>query len=233
MSLEFDLVLPRREFELRLAANFGKELIGVFGPSGAGKTSFFNLLAGLERPSAGRIVLNGRILTDVEENLFVPVNKRRIGVVFQEKLLFPHLSVRDNLLFGRKYAKGPEIPLESVAELLDLTTLLDARPADISGGEAQRTAIGRALLSSPELLLMDEPFNAVDSALRRSILPYLKRLGNELDIPMLVISHDLPDIRRLTEKVYLIENGRSAGFGNAADLFDTCRGPEETRSLTG
>ena len=238
MSLRFDLTLPRRHFELRLAADFGKEMIGVFGPSGAGKTSFFNLLAGLARPTGGRIVLNGRVLTDVETGVFVPASKRRIGVVFQEKLLFPHLSVRENLLFGRKYAKDPRISLEAAAELLDLTALLDSRPAAVSGGEQQRTAIGRALLTSPELLLMDEPFNAVDLALRRSILPYLKRLKAELDIPVLVISHDLPDIQRLTDLVYLIENGRSTGFGRIMDLFDGRHGLEDngllnTFALTG
>ncbi len=220
MGLRFDLTLPRRNFELQLKAEFGNDMIGVFGPSGAGKTSFFNLLAGLERPTKGCIILNGRVLTDVEKGIYVPPNKRRGGVVFQEKLLFPHLNVRENLLFGERYAKEKKIDLKTVTELLDLASLLESRPDRISGGEQQRTALGRALLTSPDLLLMDEPFNAVDNELRLNILPYLKRLGDELDIPILVISHDLPDIQRLTDKIYLIEHGRSLGYGSIMDLFD-------------
>ena len=217
MSLVFDLTLPRRDFELSLQGEMGDTATGVFGPSGAGKTSFFSLLTGLETPASGRIVLNGKVLTDMEKGISLPANKRRIGVVFQDKLIFPHLSIRENLLFGERYVKKRKISLEDVVDLLDLSTLLDSMPHEISGGEQQRTAIGRALLTSPELLLLDEPFNAVDNTLRTRILPYLKRVRDTLKIPMLVISHDLPDIQRLTSQVYLIEKGRCRGSG---DLFD-------------
>ncbi len=219
MSLEFDVTLPRRDFTIGLSGNFGKETIGIYGPSGAGKTSFFSMLLGLEKPQKGKISLNKRILTDTDAGIHIPANRRRIGVVFQEKLLFPHLSIRDNILFGKRYAKKHRVNLASIADMLDVSPMLDSKPAEISGGEQQRVAIARALLTSPEMLLLDEPFNAVDAELRLSILPYLNRLTEELKIPMLVISHDLPDIQRLTSTVYLIQKGTCGGFGNIFSLF--------------
>ena len=219
MSLEFDVTLPRRDFTIQLSGCFGRETVGIYGPSGAGKTSLFSMLLGLEKPDTGRIVLNGRVLTDTARDTFIPPNRRRIGVVFQEKLLFPHLSIRENILFGERYVDEKRIQLNSVADLLDLTPMLDSRPSEISGGEQQRTAIARALLTSPQLLLLDEPFNAVHTELRMAILPYINRLISELKIPMLVISHDLPDIQRLTTTVYLINRGECSGFGNIFSLF--------------
>ena len=221
MSLQFDVRLPRRDFDLALAGGFSRETVGVFGPSGAGKSSLFRVLAGLERPERGRIVLNERVLVDTAAGVYVPPQRRRIGIVFQDLLLFPHLSVRGNLEFGVRYARGSRVPFDAVVELLDLAPILDASPADVSGGEQQRTAIGRALLASPELLLLDEPFSAVDVSLRAAILPYLRRLRDDLDVPMLVISHDLSDIQRLTDRVYLVERGQCTGHGTVLDLFGT------------
>lgn len=208
MNIEFDLFLPRRSFDLELKGAFGKGLTGISGPSGAGKTTFFNLLTGLNRPVKGVVVLGGRVLTDTNRGIFVPVHKRRIGMVFQDKLLFPHLSVKDNLLFGFPYAGNKKIFFDDVVEMLDLGNVLKSLPGDISGGEAQRTAIGRALLTSPELLLLDEPFNAVDYELRSSILPYIKGLEQFLSIPILVISHDREDLQYLTDRISLISQGR-------------------------
>lgn len=219
MSLQFDLTLPRRNFALTLAGRFNGETVGIFGPSGAGKTSFFNLLCGLEKPAEGRVILNGRTLCDTEKGIFIPPNLRGMGVVFQEKRLFPHMSVKENLLFGERYVKHKRVTLETVVELLDLGSLIDSMPNKISGGEQQRTAIGRALLTSPEILLLDEPFSAVDKNLRMTILPYLKRLRDELKIPLLVISHDMPDIQRLTNTFYLIDKGKCIGFGDIFDMF--------------
>jgi len=219
MSLHFDLKLPRRDFELKLQGEFGNSTVGIYGPSGAGKTSFFSLLTGLERPSSGRIELMGRVLTDTSRSLYIPVHKRRIGVVFQEKLLFPHMTIQDNMLFGVRYCSEKRIRLEDVSELLGLNLLLDSMPFEVSGGEQQRAAIGRALLTSPDMLLLDEPFNAVDNSLRATILPYLKNLRDQLHIPFLVISHDLPDIQRLTDQVYLIDKGQCTGFGNVLDYY--------------
>ena len=223
MSLSFDLELPRREFILKLKGEMGEGILGVFGPSGAGKTSFFHLLCGLEEPRSGRIILNGRPLVDVERGINLPIHKRRIGVVFQDKRLFPHMTVKENLLFGQKYLKKKTVSLERTAELLDLKPLLNSYPHEISGGEQQRTAIGRALLTSPELLLLDEPFNAVDNSLRVTMLPYLRRLRERMAIPMLVISHDLPDIQKLTSIVYLIEKGSCTGYGEIGNLLDRNR----------
>lgn len=219
MSLQFDLQLPRRDFTLNIDGEFGDQTIGIFGPSGAGKTSFFTLLAGLEKPVCGKIVLNGRVLTDTDKGIFVPVHKRKIGVVFQDKLLFPHMTIRENILFGERYASNKSISLEEVAELLGLTALLNTMPSEASGGEQQRAAIGRALLTSPDMLLLDEPFNAMDNSLRATILPYLRNLRDRLHIPFLVISHDLPDIQRLTDKIYFMDQGRCAGFGESLDYY--------------
>jgi molybdate transport system ATP-binding protein len=223
MALKFDLELPRRDFVLKLEGELDGGITGVFGPSGAGKSSFFQLLYGLETPTKGKIVLNGKTLVNTENKQIIPIHKRRIGVVFQDKRLFPHMTVRENLLFGQKYIQKSPLNLTDTVDLLDLGTLLDSYPYEISGGEQQRTAIGRALLMAPELLLLDEPFNAVDNSRREAMLPYLKRLRNRLEIPMLVISHDLPDLQRLTSSIYLIEEGRCTGFGNINNLMNEGR----------
>lgn len=222
MGLQFKLELPRRDFNINLEGDFGDETIGVFGASGAGKTSLFSMLNGLEKPLSGKIVLNGRVLVDTDKGIYIPANKRQIGVVFQEKFLFPHMTIKDNLLYGvdKKRDNKNKLTLTEIADLLNLKDFLDSYPSDISGGEQQRTAIGRALLTSPEMLLLDEPFNAVDTKLRVSILPYLKKIGDELDIPILVISHDLPDIQKLTNKVYLIDKGKNLGFGDIITLLN-------------
>jgi len=220
MSLKVEVNLPRRHFTLDLAFEMEKETLGVFGHSGAGKTSLFSLINGLEQPMSGRIELNGRVLTDTTRNIHLPPQKRRIGTVFQEKLLFPHMTVEENLLFGVPYSRNKRIHFQEALELLDLKNLQSSYPSEISGGEQQRTAIGRALMTSPELLLMDEPFNAVDSSLRSNILPYLRRLRYELHIPMLIISHDLPDIQRLTDKILILQKGKCSGYGTIQELLE-------------
>ena len=232
MSLSFDLELPRRDFLLRLSGSFETKTVGIFGRSGAGKTSFFQMLCGLLRPSEGRVVLNGRILTDSAKHIHLPPHKRRIGVVFQDKLLFPHLNIRENLLFGSRYSKKTDLSYDDVVELLALGNLLDSMPCSVSGGEQQRAAIGRALLSGPDLLLLDEPLSAVDADLKKTILPYIKRVRDELDIPMLVISHDLEDIQALTDRIYLIEEGRNTGYGSVYDLIENCEGFAKNARLT-
>ena len=227
MALKFQLELPRRSFTINLSGEFRDGITGIYGPSGAGKSSLFRMIAGLEIPRNGSIELAGRMITDTEKHIRVHPSKRKTGVVFQEKYLFPHMSVKENLLFGKRYRKHDSLPLNTVVELLDLSKLLDSRPEKLSGGEQQRTAIGRALLPSPEILLLDEPFNALDRELRGNILYYLKKLKDELNIQMLVISHDLPDIQRLTDTIYLIRDGRCEGFGRIADLL--CGNPDSDR----
>ncbi|MBB6480140.1 ATP-binding cassette domain-containing protein [Spirochaeta isovalerica] len=202
MSLEFDLTLARREFDLHLSGEFGKGITGIFGPSGSGKTSFFNLLAGIEKPESGFIRLNDRVLADVGRKVSVPIHKRRVGYVFQDRLLFPHLTVRDNLLFGIPYTAKTGLSFDEIVDFLDLKPLLKSKPARISGGEQQRVAIGRALLCTPDLLLLDEPFNAIDYSLRSSILATIRELGEKTDIPVLVISHDREDLVTLSDRLY-------------------------------
>ena len=228
MSLQFNIFLPRREFNLELRGCFENGITGIYGSSGAGKTTFFNIIAGLERPLKGSVSLNGRVLTDCHRNIHVPVHKRRVGLVFQDKLLFPHLSVKENLLFGYPYVKDKKVDLDEVVELLNLSAILKSRPHEISGGEQQRTAMGRAILTSPDLLLFDEPFNAVDYCLRTSILNYINRLKEALNIPFLIISHDLSDLQRLTSRVYQINRGKEAGFG---DIFEKLRSEVPVTSM--
>ena len=226
MSLEFNLKLPLRDFTLSIEGMYDNNITAILGPSGSGKTSLLSLIAGLVKPEQGFIRLNDRVLTDTSKQLHIPPNKRRIGFVFQEKLLFPHMTVRQNLAFGERYAaKNTEarkrLDINTVSELLDLTSVMDSKPSKISGGEQQRTAIGRALLCSPELILLDEPFNAVDSALRDSILLYLRRLRDELEIPMIVVSHDLADMQKLTNTAQLVRAGRSEGYGKLNEVVET------------
>lgn len=201
----------------------------IFGPSGCGKTSVARCIAGLQRMADGFCAVDGDIWQDGSS--FRPVHRRPIGYVFQEASLFPHLSVRRNLLFGaRKVARAP-IAFDEVVELLGLAALLDRSPHHLSGGERQRVAIGRALLSQPKLLLMDEPLAALDRTTKDEILPFLERLHETLSLPVLYISHDMAEIERFADHLVLMERGRITGSGplhalrsNAARLPGTIEG---------
>lgn len=219
--LKFDRIcLPRDNFNLDLDVEIDNNVTGIFGHSGAGKTSLLHLLAGLAKPASGSIVFNGRELVNVEKKIFVPPHRRRFGLAFQEARLFPHMTVRKNLLFGQKYLpRDCKVPdFDDIVDLLELRHLLDSHPAFISGGEKQRAALGRALLSSPEMLLLDEPFSAVDIVLRKHIFPFLWKIRSSLDIPMLIISHDLPDILKLTDRLLLIDSGKVIGHDSIGSL---------------
>ncbi len=224
MSICFNLKLNRKNFSVDLKAQINNKTTGIFGPSGAGKTTLFNLISGLIKPDSGFITINGRPVTDIERHIFIPPYKRKIGVVFQEKLLFPHLNIKENILFSKKYNREDNLNINELIELFELEKISYSYPSQVSGGEQQRTAIARALYTMPEILLLDEPFNAVDSDLRTSMLPYLKRIRDVLKIQMLLISHDLPDIQRMTDEVYLIEDGRCKGFGNIIDVLSQDKG---------
>ncbi|WP_375175472.1 molybdenum ABC transporter ATP-binding protein [Pseudooceanicola sp.] len=187
----------------------------LFGRSGAGKTSVVNAVAGLLKPRDGRIVLNGRVLNDAAIGTFVPIHMRKVGYVFQDARLFPHLSVRKNLLYGARGDAG----LTRVCDLLGIGDLLSRSPQSLSGGEAQRVAIGRALLSDPQLLVMDEPLAALDVARKEEILPYLERLRDEVGLPILYVSHSVEEVARLATTLVLMEEGRVVRAGPAADLF--------------
>jgi len=222
MSLDINIQLPRRDFTMNLNLSIGNQLTGIYGHSGAGKTSFLHLTAGLERPESGTITFNGRTIVDTQSKVFVKPRKRRIGIVFQESRLFNSMSIKKNLLFGTRYSKKdkPLISFDEVVGMLELEHLLEFRPSHISGGEARRVAIGRALLSSPELLLLDEPFSAVDVSLRQQILPFIERIRHRLNIPIMVISHDLPDLLQLTDKLILMKQGEVVGNGEFFDLLE-------------
>ncbi|MDX6806456.1 molybdenum ABC transporter ATP-binding protein [Terrihabitans rhizophilus] len=191
-------------------------ITGIFGPSGCGKTSVLRCIAGLQRVPDGVCRIEGEVWQDA--NRFVPVHRRPIGYVFQEASLFPHLSVTRNLLFGagKTGAGGPE--LAEIADLLGIAHLLDRAPRNLSGGERQRVAVGRALLSNPRLLLMDEPLSALDRATKSEILPFLEGLHETLRLPILYVSHDMAEIERLADHLVLMENGRVIASGPLADL---------------
>lgn len=219
-ALSAHLKSKKENFSLDIEVDFIKGITGIFGPSGAGKTTLLHLLVGLERPDEGFVEIDERRIVDTSKGIWEPARNRNIGYVFQEGRLFPHMTVRKNLLFGTSYIrKGKQlIEFVELVGLLELNELLDKRPKQLSGGEKQRVAIGRALLSSPKLLLMDEPFSSLDVKLRRQIIPYLIKINQKFDIPMLVVSHDLPDLLSLTRELFLLKNGRVVGHGNYLDL---------------
>jgi molybdate transport system ATP-binding protein len=208
----------------RLALDFSLPSQGIaalFGRSGAGKTSAVNFLAGLLQPESGYIRIDDSVLFDSAKRISVPPERRRLGYVFQEGRLFPHLSVRDNLLFGHRRAPAAErhIGLDEVVGLLDIAPLLARRPRHLSGGEKQRVAIGRALLANPKLLLMDEPLASLDAERKAEIVPFIERLRDSFRIPIVYVSHDLGEILRLADRVVLMRDGAAAFVGGVEELM--------------
>ena len=210
-------------FALDIRFESGPGLTALFGRSGAGKTSVVNAIGGLIRPQRGRIVVGGTVLLDTEGGVFVPAHRRRIGYVFQEGRLFPHLTVRQNLLFGRWFAPraaaAPAARFDDVVELLGIGPLLPRRPGRLSGGEKQRVAIGRALLANPRLLLMDEPLASLDTARKDEILPYLERLRDASEVPIVYVSHAAAEVARLATTIVLVADGRVQAVGPVAEIM--------------
>jgi molybdate transport system ATP-binding protein len=214
--------VSKRLGEFAIEASFANEgrVTGLFGASGAGKTSLINMIAGLLRPDRGVIAIDGETLDDTSTRRHVAAHRRRIGYVFQDARLFPHLDVRGNLDYGRRMNRLAEdgVLWRRVTELLDIGDLLDRRPGKLSGGERQRVALGRALLSQPRLLLLDEPLGSLDEERKEEILPYLVRLRDEAGIPMVYVSHDPSEMRQLASQIAIIRRGRVTAFGGVEVL---------------
>ncbi|MCX8996348.1 molybdenum ABC transporter ATP-binding protein [Rhizobiaceae bacterium BDR2-2] len=215
MTLQVDITQKQGDFTLRAAFSGADGLTALSGPSGSGKTTLINLIAGLVPLQEGRIVFGGTVWNDTRKGIFVPPHRRRIGYVFQEARLFPHISVRANLAYGMGRVPKAERParMARVAGLLRIDHLLDRRPSGLSGGEKQRVALGRALLSAPDLLLMDEPLSALDAALKAEILPDIERIRDAEGIPILYISHSMEEVARLATRVVAMEAGRVVATG--------------------
>ena len=219
--------LSLKNIELKLGDNdfiynleINSSIVGIYGESGAGKSTLLNLISGLESAQNGSISINNKILFDSKNKINIKANKRKIAYVFQEDYLFPHLTVRENLLFSEPYIEKEKINFSDIVQLLDLNSLLDKKPISLSGGEKQRVSIGRALLSQADLLLFDEPFSSLDHKRRKQIIIYLLKINNIYQLPMLIVSHDLSDILKLTQDFILIENRRIKACGNYISLSE-------------
>lgn len=206
--MSFDVDIARRLGETQVAARFSANggLTALFGPSGIGKTSILNMIAGLVKPERGRIAVDGQILFDSARRIDVPPERRRLGYVFQDARLFPHRKVRANLLYGHRLAAPSErwMSLDDAVAFLGIAHLLERMPATLSGGEAQRVAIGRALLSGPRFLLMDEPLSSLDGSRRLEIMTVIERIRDEMKLPILYVSHDPAEIERLANTTIML-----------------------------
>jgi molybdate transport system ATP-binding protein len=215
LSVSIRHALPDLELDVSFGAPDG--VTALFGRSGAGKSTVVQAISGLLCPDTGRIAVGDRVLFDKQNGVDLPVSKRRVGYVFQDDRLFPHLSVHKNLLYGARTAKPSS--LDQVLGMLDIEPLLTRMPAGLSGGERQRVAIGRALLSSPEIVLMDEPLASLDDARKREILPYLERLRDEARVPIVYVSHSLAEVARLATTVVVLDRGRVKRSGPTIDVL--------------
>ncbi|UAN59201.1 molybdenum ABC transporter ATP-binding protein ModC [Serratia sp. JSRIV004] len=216
--LELDFSQQLGDLNLNVQANLPAQgITAIFGLSGAGKTSLINAIGGLTLVQQGRIVLNGRTLVDTASGVCLPPEKRCVGYVFQDARLFPHYRVRGNLQYGM--AANMRGQFDSIVELLGIAPLLNRLPLTLSGGEKQRVAIGRALLTAPELLLMDEPLASLDMPRKRELLPYLERLAQDVNIPILYVSHSMDEILRLAEQVMVLDHGQVRAYGGLEEVW--------------
>lgn len=214
--------IERRDFRLDVDLNLpGRGITALFGHSGSGKTTCLRAMAGLERAPGGHFSIGGEIWQDDIRGQFVPTHRRALGMVFQEASLFPHLSVRGNMEYGRQRAtaNGQAHSLPEIADLLGIAHLLDRTPGQLSGGERQRVAIARALLTAPQILLMDEPLAALDLKRKLEILPYLERLHRELSLPIIYVSHAPDEVARLADHLVLLDEGRVVASGALNDVL--------------
>ncbi len=236
MTLLVDVRHRLGAFELDAAFETSGRLVALFGPSGSGKTTLVNLIGGLMRPSEGKIAVDGSTLVDTAAGIFVPRHKRRIGYVFQDARLFPHMTVSQNLRYGRWFAPAGEryADFGHVVELLGIGQLLERRPSLLSGGEKQRVAIGRALLASPKLVLMDEPLASLDEARKAEIMPYIERLRDETKIPIVYVSHSVAEVARLATDIVVLAGGKVTASGSTSEILQRLDLlPEEERGEGG
>ena len=215
--IEISVKQSRPNFILDVNIKLGRGITALFGASGAGKSSLLNLIAGLEQPDSGRILIGSEPLYDSNAKINLAVHKRRIGYVFQDALLLPHLSVRNNLRYGIKQG-GMEF--SSIVEFLGISALLDRRPSTLSGGERQRVSIGRALLSAPRLVLMDEPLASLDMDRKREIFPYIEQLQRKFGIPVIFVSHAIEEVARLAQHVVVMRDGKVVAEGSAQAVMN-------------
>jgi len=202
-------------FQLDVCFELAHRVTSLFGPSGSGKTSVLSIIAGFLRPDRGKVRIAADVVLDTQRGLCLPPERRSVGIVFQDHLLFPHYTVKANLRYGKRYRRRRHRPvqLEQVAKVLEISGLLRQYPQQLSGGERQRVALGRALLSGPELLLMDEPLASLDAPLKERILTYLERVVEEWKIPTIFVTHSQAEVRRLADWVVVMENGRTMAAG--------------------
>ncbi|MDK9719554.1 MAG: molybdenum ABC transporter ATP-binding protein [Rhodospirillales bacterium] len=229
--LELSARKRQGDFTLDVELQAGPGITALFGPSGSGKTSVINVVAGLSRPDEGRVVVDGRVLFDSKPGVDLPPEARRLGYVFQEGRLFPHLSVAANLRFGRNRIPKAErsVGFDDVVEVLGIGHLLDRRPAGLSGGEKQRVAIGRALLACPRILLMDEPLAALDANRKAELLPFISGLSRRFCIPILYVSHAMDEVLQLADTLVLMDEGKAVANGPAEEILSRT----DLRHLTG
>jgi molybdate transport system ATP-binding protein len=214
MTLSIDgLLLPLADFTLDVTFESDAPVTGIFGPSGAGKTSLLEAIAGLRRPSAGRISIDGITLTDVARGIHVPPRFRRTGYVPQDNLLFPHMTVRGNLRVGDRAGQA----IERIAAVLEISHLLQRSVRELSGGEQKRVALGRALCAGPSILLLDEPLSSLDERLRNRVSEYLRRVRDELRVRMLYVSHDRDELAGMAQQMIVLERGKARGASPAPD----------------
>ncbi|HEY2874474.1 MAG TPA: molybdenum ABC transporter ATP-binding protein [Reyranella sp.] len=221
MSLDIDVEHTRGSFHLAALFVAQPGVTALFGRSGSGKSTLVDIVAGLVRPQRGRIVIDGETLVDTEKRVFVPRHRRRVGYVFQDSRLFPHLSVRQNLVYGRWFSRGKggvAGDFSSIVDLLGIGHLIERRPDSLSGGERQRVAIGRALLAHPKMLLMDEPLASLDEQRRAEILPYIERL-RDIGVPILYVSHSVAEVARLATTVVILNAGQVTAVGPVLDIL--------------
>ena len=219
--IEIHVHLKRDQFSLNINLNLTAKVTGLFGPSGSGKSTLLSIIAGLVKPDNGCIVVDGECLFDTNRHIDVAIHQRKIGLVFQESRLFPHFTIHHNLTYGLNLLAKPQqkFSFNQIVELLEIGHLLKARPHKLSGGEKQRVTLGRALLSSPRLLLCDEPLAALDTRLKNQILPFLKRVNEEIKVPMIYVSHSINEVLQLTQNIAMIDAGEIQANGNFYELI--------------